>query len=103
MVAQRHIDTNIHLKKCVTKIARTPGAPGTKSYAQIINNYQLLTLQRLIFGATKTCISGVTGKVDALLNLTVIKKKCNWKFARSRFGGGKFCKVYKGSFQESNF
>ena len=48
--------------------SRTPGTPGTKSYAQIVNNYQSLT------GATKTYIPGVTGHVDALLNLTVIKK-----------------------------
>ena len=73
------------------------GTPGTKSYAKIVNNYQLLT------GATKTYIPGVTGHVDALLNLTVIKKIFNWKFARSRFVGGKFCKVCQGSFQESNF
>ena len=49
--------------------SRTPGTlPVTKSYAQIVNNYQSLT------GATKTYIPGVTGHVDALLNLTVIKK-----------------------------
>ena len=78
--------------------SRTPGTPGTKSYAQIVNNYQSLT------GATKTYIPGVTGHVDALLNLTVIKKNTfNWKFARSRFVGGMFCKVCKGSFQESDF
>ena len=76
----------------------TPETPGTKSYAKIVNNYQLLTF------ATKTFIPGVTGHGDALLNLTVIKKIIfNWKFARSRFVGGKFCKVCKGSFQESNF
>ena len=51
--------------------SRTPGPPGTKSYAQIVNNYQSLT------GATKTYIPGVTGHVDTLLNLTVIKKKAN--------------------------
>ena len=48
---------------------RDPWNPWTKSYAKIVNNYQLLT------GATKTYIPGVTGHVDALLNLTVIKKK----------------------------
>ena len=72
MVAQRHIDTYIHLKKCVIKIIRVanPGPlepRGTKSYAKIVNNDQLLT------GATKTYIPGVTGRVDTLLNLTVIK------------------------------
>ena len=48
--------------------SRSPGTPGKKPYAQIINNYQSLT------GATKTYIPGVTRHVDALLNLTVIKK-----------------------------
>ena len=49
--------------------SRTPGTlPVTKSYAQIVNNYQSLT------GATKTYIPGVTGHIYALLNLTVIKK-----------------------------
>ena len=75
----------------------TPGTRGTKSYAKTVNNYQLFT------GATKTYIPGVTGHVDALLNLTVIKNIFNWKFRRSRFVGGKFCKVCKGSFQEFNF
>ena len=64
--------TYIHLKKCVIKIIRVanPGPlepRGTKSYAKIVNNDQLLT------GATKTYIPGVTGRVDTLLNLTVIK------------------------------
>ena len=49
--------------------SRTPGTLGTKSYAQIVNNYQSLT------GATKTYIPGFIVHVDALLNLTVIKKK----------------------------
>ena len=49
--------------------SRTPGAPGTKSHVQIVNNYQSLTV------ATKTYIPGVTGHVDSFLNLTVIKKK----------------------------
>ena len=70
----------------------------SRTYAQVVSNYQSLT------GTTQTYISGVTGHLDALLNLTVIKKnKFNWKFARCRFVGGKFCKVCKGSFQESNF
>ena len=38
------------------------------NYAQIVNYYQSLT------GVTKTYIPGVTGHVDALLNLIVIKK-----------------------------
>ena len=48
--------------------SRSPGTPGTKSYTQIVNNYQSLT------GNTKTYIPGVTGHVDALLTLTVIKE-----------------------------
>ena len=103
MVAQIHIDTYIHLRKDVIKIIRVanPGPlehPERSQNAKIVNNYQLLT------GATRTFIPRVTGHGDALLNLTVIKKIIfNWKFARSRFVGGKFCKVCKGSFQESNF
>ena len=48
--------------------SRTPGTPGPKSYAQIANNYQSLTRD------TKTYIPEITGHVDALVNLTVIKK-----------------------------
>ena len=44
------------------------GSPGTKFHVQIVSNYQSLTV------ATKTYIPGVTGHVDPLLNLTVIKK-----------------------------
>ena len=72
MVAQRHRYIYTFKKMCDKNNpsckSRTPGTPGTKSYAQIVNNYQSLT------GATKTYIPGVTGHVDALLNLTVIKK-----------------------------
>ena len=65
--------------------SNTPGTPGTKSYAQIVNNYQSLT------DTIKTYIPGVTWHVDTLLNLTIIKKnKFDWKFACSRFVGGKF-------------
>ena len=65
--------------------SKTPGTPGTKSYAQIVNNYQSLT------DTIKTYIPGVTWHVDTLLNLTIIKKnKFDWKFACSRFVGGKF-------------
>ena len=45
------------------------GSPGTKFHVQIVSNYQSLTV------ATKTYIPGVTGHVDPLLNLTVIKKR----------------------------
>ena len=48
--------------------SRTPGTSGTKSYAQIVNNYQSL------IGGTNTYIPGVTWHVDAFLNLPVIKK-----------------------------
>ena len=65
--------------------SNTPGTPGTKSYVQIVNNYQSLT------DTIKTYIPGVTWHVDTLLNLTIIKKnKFDWKFACSRFVGGKF-------------
>ena len=72
-VAQRHIDTYIHIKvhskNNPSCRSRSPGTPGTKSHLQIVNNYQSLTV------ATKTYIPGVTGHVDPLLNLTVIKKR----------------------------
>ena len=48
--------------------SRTAGTPGMKFLVQIVNNYQSLTI------ATKTHIPGVTGLVDPLLNLIVIKK-----------------------------
>ena len=51
--------------------SNTPGTPGTKSYAQIVNNYQSLT------DTIKTYIPGVTWHVDTHLNLTIIKKKTN--------------------------
>ena len=76
---------------------RTPGTPGTKSHVQIVNNYQSLTI------ATKTHIPGVTGCIDPLLNLIVIKDIFNWQFARSRFLGVKFYKVCRGGFREFNF
>ena len=76
---------------------RTPGTPGTKSHVQIVNNYQSLTI------AKKTHIPGVTGRIDPLLNLIVIKNIFNRQFARSRFLGVKFYKVCRGSFREFNF
>ena len=48
--------------------SRTPGTPEAKFLVQTVDNCQSLTV------ATKTYIPGVTGHVDPLLNLTVIKK-----------------------------
>ena len=100
-VAQRHIDTYIHIKvynknnpSCKF---RTLGTHGTKSHVQIVNNYQSLTI------AAKNHTPGVTGFVDLLLNLIVIKNIFNWKFARSQFVGGNFTKFARDSSQESNF
>ena len=71
-VAQRHIDTYIHIKvynkNNPSCRSRTPGTPGTKSHVQIVNNYQSLTI------TTKNHTPGVTGFVDLLLNLIFIKK-----------------------------
>ena len=60
--------TKIYNKNNPSCNSRIPGTPGTKSYAQMVNNYQSLTV------TTKTYIPGDTGHVDALLNVTVIKK-----------------------------
>ena len=51
--------------------SRTPGTPGTKSYAQIVINHQSVTAAR------KTYIPGVTEHVDAILNVKAIKNIFN--------------------------
>ena len=67
--------------------SRTPGTPGTKSFAQIVNNYQPLT------SATKTYIpGGYRARRCTSKSNSHKKNRFNWKFARSRFVGGKFCK-----------
>ena len=77
---------------------RTPGTPGIKFRLHIVNKYQSLTI------ALKTPIPGVTGHVDPLLNLIVtIKKNIFDLVICNQFVGGKFYKVCKGRFQESDF